>query len=88
MKKFRIVIDTNVMVSAPNSRKGASYQLFRRLDSDAFDFYISVPMFLEYEAIISNYSGIFRDPFDLGTDFSRHKIQKGSQAFCIRTHFH
>ena len=52
MKKFRIVIDTNVMVSALNSRKGASYQLFRRLGSDAFDFYLSVPLFLEYEAII------------------------------------
>ena len=34
-------------------------------------------MTLEFQ---SNYSGIFREPIDLSTDFAEHKIQKGFYA--------
>ncbi len=49
MKKPGIVIDTNVIVSALRSSRGASYKLLTAIDSNKFDINISVPLVLEYE---------------------------------------
>lgn len=49
MKKPQIVIDTNVVVSALRSQRGASYKLLMEVGSDKFDVNISVPLVLEYE---------------------------------------
>jgi len=46
----RIVIDTKVLVSALRSRRGAAYQLLSLIGSGRFEFCISVPLILEYEA--------------------------------------
>lgn len=48
-KKNNIVIDTNVLVSALRSQRGASYKLLSLIDSDKFELNISVPLILEYE---------------------------------------
>ena len=49
MKKLQIVIDTNVVVSALRSQRGASYKLLMEIGSDKFDVNVSVPLVLEYE---------------------------------------
>ena len=49
--KSRIVIDTNVFVSALRSRRGASFKLLSMLGGNAFDISVSVPLALEYEAL-------------------------------------
>jgi len=46
-----IVIDTCVFISALRSRNGASYKLLSLIDSSKFEFYLSVPLVLEYEAV-------------------------------------
>ena len=46
---MKIVIDTNVLVSALRSRRGASFKLVSVLPSDQFSIAISVPLVLEYE---------------------------------------
>lgn len=46
----RIVIDTNVLIAALRSRRGASYRLLMLLGSDKFAVHISVPLVLECEA--------------------------------------
>lgn len=51
MKTINIVLDTNVLVSALRSQKGASYKLLTLIDNDNFLLNISVPLFLEYEAV-------------------------------------
>ena len=51
MKKPRVVIDTNVVVSALRSRRGASYKLLLLVDSGKFETCLSVPVFLEYEDV-------------------------------------
>ena len=51
MKKPKIVIDTNVLVSALHSNLGMSYQLLMKLDSGLFDIAVSVPLVLEYEDV-------------------------------------
>jgi putative PIN family toxin of toxin-antitoxin system len=45
----RIVLDTNVLVSALRSRRGRSNQLVSLVGSDTFGLVISVPLVLEYE---------------------------------------
>ncbi|MCR5124228.1 MAG: putative toxin-antitoxin system toxin component, PIN family [Treponema sp.] len=54
MKHF-IVIDTNVVLSALQSSKGKSFELFSKIGSGLFDFAVSVPLVLEYEAILKNH---------------------------------
>jgi putative PIN family toxin of toxin-antitoxin system len=45
----RIVLDTNVLVSALRSRRGRSNQLISLVGSETFDLVVSVPLVLEYE---------------------------------------
>jgi putative PIN family toxin of toxin-antitoxin system len=45
----RIVLDTNVFVSALRSRKGASYRLLSLVGEARFILCLSVPLVLEYE---------------------------------------
>ena len=47
--KRRIVIDTNVLISAPRSRRGASYRLLMLLGGKQFEISVSVPLVIEYE---------------------------------------
>ena len=47
--KPRVVIDTNVLISALRSRNGASFKLLTLLGRDKFVVSVSVPLVLEYE---------------------------------------
>jgi len=47
----RIVIDTNVFISALRSKRGASYKLFFGTDRGLFVQNISTPLVLEYESV-------------------------------------
>lgn len=46
----QIVLDTNVIVSAMRSQRGASYKLLMLVGQANFEINLSVPVFLEYEA--------------------------------------
>ncbi len=50
--KVNIVIDTNVLLSALYSNKGASYKLLSIIDSDKFNVNISTTLIYEYEEIL------------------------------------
>lgn len=45
----RIVIDTNVFVSALRSKRGASHRLLMLAGNDRFEIALSVPLVVEYE---------------------------------------
>jgi len=47
---YKIVVDTNVIVSALRSRRGASFAILQRI-GQAWQPLISVPLILEYEAV-------------------------------------
>jgi putative PIN family toxin of toxin-antitoxin system len=53
-----IVIDTNVLLSAMYSNKGASYKLLSIIDSDKFTVNISTTLIYEYEEILKLKSGL------------------------------
>ena len=61
--KRLVVIDTNVVLSALQSKNGKSFGLISKIGSGLFDFAISVPLILEYEAILKNHldRNIFTD---------------------------
>ncbi|WP_043463327.1 putative toxin-antitoxin system toxin component, PIN family [Azovibrio restrictus] len=48
----RIVLDTNILVSAARSREGASFAVLQALRQRRFVALVSVPLMLEYEAVL------------------------------------
>ena len=52
MKIHKIVIDTNVIVSALKSNRGASYKLLSLIGEERFQLCISVPLVIEYEDVL------------------------------------
>jgi putative PIN family toxin of toxin-antitoxin system len=50
---LRLVLDTNVLVSALRSRRGASRQLLTGALTLRYSLLISVPLMLEYEAVLT-----------------------------------
>lgn len=57
VKKYQIVADTNVFVTALRSQLGASYKLFSLIDQDVYQLNLSVPLALEYEAVAKRMIG-------------------------------
>lgn len=57
MRSPKIVIDTNVIVSALRSRRGASHELLMNIGKNKFDVNISVPLVLEYESVAKRLIG-------------------------------
>ena len=51
-KLVKIVIDTNVLVSALRSRRGWSYDLLNRIGRGQFEHIITVPLVMEYEEVL------------------------------------
>lgn len=49
----RIVLDTNILVSAARSREGASFAVLQALRQRRFVALVSVPLMLEYEAVLT-----------------------------------
>jgi predicted nucleic acid-binding protein len=49
---LRVVLDTNVLVAAVRSRRGASFELIARLGAGAFEVAVSVSLVLEYESAL------------------------------------
>ena len=49
---MRVVLDTNVLVSAFRSREGVAFRLVSLLREGQFEICVSVPLVLEYEAVL------------------------------------
>ena len=52
-KSPKIVIDTNVLVSALRSRRGWSFNLLERIGTGQFQHVITVPLVMEYEDVLN-----------------------------------
>lgn len=53
MKYSRIVIDTNVLVSALRSRAGWSFELMSQIGIGRFEHLVTVPLVMEYEDVLT-----------------------------------
>jgi putative PIN family toxin of toxin-antitoxin system len=52
MAQIRIVIDTNVLVAAFRSKRGAANHLIESLDDERFEIAVSTPLLFEYEDVL------------------------------------
>ena len=50
---MRVVLDTNIFVSAFKSNKGASYAVISHLPSDQFQIVLSIPLYSEYQDVLT-----------------------------------
>lgn len=50
---MNVVIDTNVLVSAMRSRRGASFKLMSLLPDERFSLVVSVPLVVEYQDVLT-----------------------------------
>jgi putative PIN family toxin of toxin-antitoxin system len=53
----RVVLDTNVVVAAIRSRRGASFELLQRVGAGSFEIAVSVALVLEYESVLLRHVG-------------------------------
>ena len=53
MDIYDIVIDTNVLVAGLRSRRGYAFKLLSLVGQGMFDIHLSVPLVLEYEAVLN-----------------------------------
>ena len=49
---MRVILDTNVIVSALRSRSGASFALLSALDEGQFEIALTLPLYLEYRDVL------------------------------------
>jgi putative PIN family toxin of toxin-antitoxin system len=84
MKKLsRIVIDTNVLVSALRSRAGWSFDLISRVGAGQFQHVVTVPLVMEYEDVLHR-PGMVRVPGSAVDDLLDYLC---STALRQRVHF-
>jgi len=50
---MRIVLDTNVLVMASRSRRGAAFALLSLLPSEKFQIALTIPLYMEYRDVLS-----------------------------------
>ncbi len=50
---MRIILDTNVLVAALKSRRGASYAILSQLPSPRFQIALTIPLYLEYQDVLT-----------------------------------
>lgn len=48
----QVVIDTNILIAAQRSKRGASSKLMSLIGTNKFDIHVSVPLVFEYEATL------------------------------------
>jgi putative PIN family toxin of toxin-antitoxin system len=75
MRKYHIVIDTGVLVSALKSRRGASFKILSLLPSGKFTFHLSVPLVFEYEAVLKRAG--------LGLNWTPDEIEELLDIICL-----
>ena len=64
-----VVLDTNVLVAAMRSRRGASYRLLALVGSGRFEVSVSVGLVLEYEDALTRMALVDRDDRDDVLDY-------------------
>ncbi len=74
--KDNIIVDTNVILSGLKSRNGYSFKLLELIPANKFRMHISVPLILEYEAILMKFKN------DIG--FSKEDISDFLDYICLQ----
>jgi len=74
-KIWQIIIDTNVLVAALKSKRGASFKILSLLKSGRYKIHLSVPMVLEYEEVLSR--------SELNLNLTEKEIERLLNIICL-----
>jgi len=74
MRKYSIIIDTGLLVSALKSNRGASFKILSLMKSGTFEFHLSVPLVCEYESVLKR--------AELGLDWTAEEIDELLNIIC------
>ena len=66
---MKVVLDTSVLVAAARSRRGASHALLSRLPDARFQPVVSVPLFVEYRAVLLRPENLLQRPAEQAEGF-------------------
>jgi putative PIN family toxin of toxin-antitoxin system len=80
MKMPSIVIDTNVIISAQRSKRGASAKLMSLIGTGCFEIHMSVSLALEYEGVLCRQSNVLR--------LTQEDVTDLIDALCALSHHH
>ena len=80
MKPPHIVIDTNIIIAAQRSKRGASAKLMSLVGTGLFEIHVSVPLVLEYEEVL------LRQRISLG--LTEDDVGDLVDGFCTLAHHH
>ena len=80
MKMPSIVIDTNVIISAQRSKRGASAKLMSLIGTGCFEIHLSVSLVLEYEDVLCRQSNVLR--------LTQEDVTDLIDALCALSHHH
>ena len=69
---MKVVFDTSVLVAAARSRHGASHALLSRLPNAHFQPVVSVPLFVEYRAVLLRPANLLQRPASQAEGFLDH----------------
>ena len=50
---MRIILDTNVLVAASRSKRGAAYAIVSQLPSPKFEIALTIPLYVEYQDVLA-----------------------------------
>ncbi len=75
LKIWRIIIDTNVLVAALKSKRGASFKILSMIRTGKFQFYLSVPLVCEYEEVLKRQ--------ELGLNLTEKEIENLLDILCL-----
>ena len=80
MKIPSIVLDTNVIISAQRSKRGASAKLMSLIGTGCFEIHMSVSLALEYEGVLCRQSNVLR--------LTQEDVTDLIDALCALSHHH
>jgi len=80
MKTSDIVLDTNVIISAQRSKRGASAKLMSLIGTGRFEIHLSVPLALEYEDVLRRQGNVLK--------LTREDVTDLIDALCALSHHH
>ncbi len=69
---MNVVFDTNVLISALRSKRGASFKLLSNVDRGVYTLQLSVPLLFEYESVLKRdcvHTGLCKKDVDAILDY-------------------
>ena len=80
MKTINIILDTNVIISAQRSQRGASAKLMSLVGTGRFEIHLSVSLTLEYEDVLRRQRTVLR--------LSEKDVTELVDSLCTVSHHH